>query len=266
MAEKRLPFTKDQMMRIIEQYPTPFHIYDEAAIRANVRKLIKAFSWAPEFKEYFAVKATPNPYILKILKEEGCGADCSSLTELILAQKVGLGGEEIMFSSNDTPAVEYINARELGAIINLDDISHIDYLEKHAGLPEFLCFRYNPGPLREGGNAIIGHPEESKYGLTRKQILDAFRMVRSRGVQRFGLHTMVISNELDPDYFIETANMMFELAIEIKRTLDICVEMINLGGGIGIPYRPEEKAVDLDCLSHGIREAYEKKIVANGLH
>ncbi|MFZ5632333.1 MAG: diaminopimelate decarboxylase family protein [Bacillota bacterium] len=266
MAEKKLPFTKEQLTQIIEQHPTPFHIYDEAAIRANTRKLLKAFSWAPEFKEYFAVKATPNPYILKILKEEGCGADCSSLTELILAKKVGLSGEEIMLSSNDTPAVEFVNARELGAIINLDDISHIDFLEKHAGLPEFLCFRYNPGPLREGGNPIIGHPEESKYGLTRKQILDALRIVQSRGVRRFGLHTMVISNELDSNYFIETANMMFDLVIEIHRTLDIRVEFVNFGGGIGIPYRPEEDPVDLDYLSQGIRKAYEKKIVANGLH
>ncbi len=266
MAEKKLPFTKEQLIKIIEQYPTPFHIYDEAAIRENVRNLLKAFSWAPEFKEYFAVKATPNPYILKILREEGLGADCSSLPELIMAEKAGIVGEDIMFSSNDTPAVEFIKARELGAIINLDDISHIPFLEKHAGIPELICFRYNPGPLREGGNAIIGNPEESKYGLTRKQLLDAYRIMQDRGVRRFGVHTMVISNELDPNYFIETANMMFDLVVEVFRTLEIRMEFVNFGGGIGIPYRPDQDPVDLGYLSRGIKEAYEKKIVLNGLH
>lgn len=266
MAEKYLPFNKEQLIEIIEKYPTPFHIYDEAAIRANARRLVEAFSWAPEFKEFFAVKATPNPHILKLLKEEGFGADCSSLPELILAEKAGIAGEEIIFSSNDTPAGEFLKARELGAIINLDDITHIDFLEKHAGIPELLSFRYNPGPLREGGNAIIGRPEESKYGLTRKQLLDAYRIAQARGVKRFGLHTMVISNELDPNYFIETANMIFELCIEIFRTLGIKVEFVNFGGGIGIPYRPEEESVDLDFLSRGIKKAYDRKIVANDLH
>ncbi|GBF34468.1 diaminopimelate decarboxylase [Desulfocucumis palustris] len=266
MSEKRLPFTREQLLEIIREYPTPLHIYDEAAIRANARKLLEAFSWVSEFKEFFAVKATPNPYILKILKEEGFGADCSSLPELLLAERAGIYGEEIMFSSNDTPAGEFIKARELGAIINLDDISHIEYLERHAGIPEVICFRYNPGPLREGGNAIIGNPEESKYGLTRKQLLDAYKIMQNKGVKRFGLHTMVISNELDPDYFIETANMMFDLVVEIYRTLDIKVEFVNFGGGIGIPYRPGEEPVDLFYLSRGIKDAYEKKIAANGLH
>jgi diaminopimelate decarboxylase len=265
MTEKKLPFTREQLMEIIKEYPTPFHIYDEASIRANARKLLQAFSWAPEFKEYFAVKATPNPYILKILREEGFGADCSSLSELILAERAGIRGGEIMFSSNDTPAIDYVKARELKAVINLDDITHIDYLERHAGIPELLCFRYNPGPLREGGNAIIGNPEESKYGLTREQLFDAIKISKSRGVTRFGLHTMVISNELDPEYFVETANMMFDLVVEIFRSLDIRVEFVNFGGGIGIPYRPGEKAVDLFYLSQGIQRAYEQKITANGL-
>ena len=158
MAEKKLPFTKEQLVDVIKQFPTPFHIYDEKAIRQNVRKLTQAFSWAPEFKEYFAVKATPNPHILKLLREEGLGADCSSLAELILAEKAGMTGEEIILTSNDTPAIEFKKARELGAIINLDDISHIDYLDKHAGIPDMISFRYNPGPLREGGNSIIGNP------------------------------------------------------------------------------------------------------------
>lgn len=265
MAEKKLPFTKEQLSEVIKQYPTPFHIYDEQAIRQNVRKLTQAFSWAPEFKEYFAVKATPNPHILKLLQEEGLGADCSSLPELILAEKAGMTGEEIILTSNDTPAIEFKKARELGAIINLDDISHIDYLDKHAGIPDMISFRYNPGPLREGGNSIIGNPEESKYGLTRKQLLDAYRIMQARGVKRFGIHTMVISNELDANYFIETANMMFDLIIEIYRTLDIKIEFVNFGGGIGIPYRPEQEPVDLTVVSQGIKKAYESKIIANGL-
>lgn len=265
MAEKVIPFTKEQLTEIIKEYPTPFHIYDEQAIRRNVRNLIKAFAWAPEFKEYFAVKATPNPYILQVLREEGLGADCSSLAELILAEKAGMSGEEIILTSNDTPAVEFKKARELGAIINLDDISHIDYLDKHAGIPDMISFRYNPGPLREGGNSIIGNPEESKYGLTRKQLLDAYRIMKSRGVKRFGLHTMVISNELDPNYFVETANMMFDLINEIYRTLDIKVEFVNFGGGIGIPYRPEQEPVNINTISQGIKKAYETKIAANGL-
>lgn len=260
-----MPFTKEQITEVIKKYPTPFHIYDEQAIRQNVRKLINAFSWAPEFKEYFAVKATPNPHLLKILREEGLGADCSSLPELILAEKAGMKGEEIILTSNDTPAIEFEKARELGAIINLDDISHIDYLDKHAGIPEMISFRYNPGPLREGGNSIIGNPEESKYGLTRKQLIDAYRIMKARGVKRFGIHTMVISNELDPNYFIETANMMFDLIIEIYRTLDIKIEFVNFGGGIGIPYRPEQEPVDLSIISKGIKKAYETKIAANGL-
>lgn len=265
MAEKKLPFTKEQLSEVIKQYPTPFHIYDEQAIRQNVRKLTQAFSWAPEFKEYFAVKATPNPHILKLLREEGLGADCSSLAELILAEKAGMTGEEIILTSNDTPAIEFKKARELGAVINLDDISHIDYLDKHVGIPDMISFRYNPGPLREGGNSIIGNPEESKYGLTRKQLLDAYRIMQARGVKRFGIHTMVISNELDANYFIETANMMFDLIIEIYRTLDIKIEFVNFGGGIGIPYRPEQEPVDLMVVSQGIKKAYESKIVVNGL-
>ncbi|KLU59182.1 diaminopimelate decarboxylase [Peptococcaceae bacterium CEB3] len=266
MAAKNLPFTKEQLEQIIAEYGSPFHIYDEQAIRENARRLIKAFAWAPEFEEYFAVKATPNPYILKVLREEGFGADCSSLAELILAEKAGICEENIMLTSNDTPAEEYEKARALGAIINLDDISHIDYLEKYAGLPEMLSFRYNPGPLRAGGNAIIGNPEEAKYGLTGEQLLQAYRIAQAKGVRRFGIHTMVISNELDPAYFIETAKMMFDLVVFIYRELGIWIEMVNLGGGIGIPYRPEEEAVDLEFVAQGIREAYENTIVAEGLH
>jgi len=266
MAEKNVPFSKVELETIIQNYPTPFHIYDEQGIRDNARNLIEAFSWAPGFKEYFAVKATPNPYILKILQEEGIGADCSSLAELILAKQAGIVGENIMFSSNATPAEEYQAAQDLGAIINLDDITHIDYLEKHVGIPEIISFRYNPGPLLQGGNDIIGFPEDAKYGLTRAQIMEAYKIMQEKGVKRFGLHTMVISNELSPDSFVATAVMMFDLVLEIYKTLGIRMEMIDLGGGIGIPYKPEQEAVDLKVVSQGIRKAYEEIIVANGLH
>lgn len=266
MAEKILPFDKAQLEKIIAEHGTPFHIYDEQAIRKNARLLLQAFSWAPEFKEYFAVKATPNPYIMKILREEGIGADCSSLAELILAEKARILEENIVFTSNDTPAEEYEKARQLGAIINLDDITHIDFLEKTVGLPDLLSFRYNPGSLRAGGNAIIGNPEDAKYGLTREQIFEAYKIAQSKGVQRFGIHTMVISNELDPNYFIETANMMFDLIVEIYDKLGIRIEVVNFGGGIGIPYRLEQEPVDLEYVGRGIKEAYEIKIVPNGLH
>ena len=261
---KSLPFSKTEIEQIMQKYPTPFHLYDEQAIRENARELLAAFSWAPGFKEYFAVKAAPNPYLLKILKEEGFGADCSSLAELILADKSGITGENIMFSSNDTPADEFRKAKELGAIINLDDISHIEYLEQHAGLPELLSFRYNPGPVRSG-NAIIGLPQEAKYGLTRKQLLEGYQIVRDKGVKRFGLHTMVVSNELDPYSFIGTAEMLFDLVVEIYQTTGIKIEFVNFGGGIGIPYRPEEKRVDLNLISREIKRAYEEKIKGAGL-
>jgi diaminopimelate decarboxylase len=262
---KTLPFSKAELERIITKYPTPFYIYDEQAIRENARELLAAFSWAPGFKEFFAVKATPNPHILKVLKEEGFGADCSSLAELIIAEKVGVTGENIMFSSNDTPAHEFIKARDLGAVINLDDISHIDFLEKHAGLPELISFRYNPGPLR-GGNAIIGQPQEAKYGFTREQILKGYSIVRDRGARRFGLHTMVVSNELDPNSYIATAEMLFDLVVEIYQTTGIKIEFVNFGGGIGIPYRPADKKVDINLVSRGIKAAYEDKIIKQGLH
>jgi diaminopimelate decarboxylase len=264
MIGKKLPFTKEQLEKIIETYPTPFHIYDEKAIRAFARKFTAAYSWNPGFKEYYAIKACPNPYLMKILRSEGFGIDCSSMAELELAERVGLRGDEIMFTSNDTPAEEYIKAKQLGAIINLDDISHIEYLEKHAGLPELVCFRYNPGALKDG-NVIIGQPEEAKYGFTREQLFEGYRMLKEKGVTRFGIHTMVASNELDPNYFVETAEILLELIVEISKTLDIRFEFVNLGGGIGIPYRPEQTPVDLDVMSQGIQKLYEELIVVNGL-
>ncbi len=264
MALQKIPFTKEQIETIADRHPTPFHIYDEAAIRDNARRLTRAFSWAPGFREYFAVKALPNPYILKLLKEEGFGADCSSLPELVLADRVGLSGESIMFTSNDTPAQEYVKARQLGAVINLDDISHIPFLAEHAGVPELICFRYNPGPLR-AGNAIIGKPEEAKYGFTREQLFEGYRRVKELGAKRFGLHTMIASNELNPDYFVETAKMLYELAVDLHRRLGIRLEFVNIGGGIGIPYRPEQQAVDLSYVSAGIRRAYDSIGRAAGL-
>jgi len=266
MSEKKIPFSQSQIEAISQHFPTPFHIYDEQAIRENARRFIRAFSWAPQFQEYFAVKATPNPAILTILKEEGIGADCSSLAELILSEQVGIAGENIMFTSNNTPAREFQKASELGAIINLDDISHIAYLEEHVGLPEVLCFRYNPGPLMQNGNNIIGYPEDAKYGLTKAQIFEAYKTVHDKGVKRFGLHTMVVSNELDSKSLIGTANMMFDLAVELYEKLGIKLEFINLGGGIGIPYQLDQQSVDLEELGAAIHQAYDKKIKSAGLH
>ena len=261
MAQKKLPFTKEKILEIIRQYPTPFHIYDEAGIRGNAKKFRQAFGILHGFKEFFAVKALPNPFILKILKEEGFGADCSSFPELLLSEKAGITGENIMFSSNDTPANEYRKAVELGAIINLDDISHIQFLESNAKLPDIICFRYNPGPSR-AGNIIIGDPKEAKYGLTREQLFEAYGICREKGIKRFGLHTMIISNELNPDFFAETAKMMFELAAELNEKLGIKLEFINLGGGLGIPYRPEQRALDYEKLASKIKNAYDD-ILAN---
>ncbi|HEY4249355.1 MAG TPA: diaminopimelate decarboxylase [Lacunisphaera sp.] len=267
MTDKTLPFTKAQLEAIAAKVPTPFHLYDEVAMRKNARAFNKAFEWVPGgFVNYYAVKALPNPYVMSALKDEGLGGDCSSLAELMLCEAVGITGNKIVFTSNDTPDYEYQKAAELGAIINLDDISHIAYLEKALGgkLPGMLCFRYNPGPLKEG-NVIIGKPEEAKYGFTRPQLFEGYRILKEKGVKRFGLHTMVASNELNPDYFVETAQMLFDLVVELNRELGIRFEFINLGGGIGIPYKPEQTAVDLKYVGAKIEAAYNKTIVANSL-
>jgi diaminopimelate decarboxylase len=265
MTEKLLPFTREEIQKIAQTNPTPFHIYDEKAIRENARALASAFSWAEGFREFFAVKACPNPHILSIMKEEGFGADCSSMAELVMCERLGVRGESVMFTSNDTPSAEYVKARELGAIINLDDISHIDFLQKHAGLPELISFRYNPGALREG-NPIIGKPEQAKYGFTREQLFEGYRAVRDRGVKRFGLHAMIVSNELNLDYHLETARMLFDLVADLSKELGIRFEMVNLGGGYGIPYKPEQTRIDWQALGRGIREVYEAGIRARGLH
>ena len=262
---KILPFGKEKIVEIIKKYPTPFYIYDEKAIRQNAGDFLKAFGKLEGFREFFAVKATPNPFILKILQEEGFGVDCSSLPELLMAEKLGFKGEQIMFSSNDTPAEEFRKAKQLGAVINLDDISHIEFLEKTAGIPNLVCLRYNPGPARKG-NEIIGKPEEAKYGLTREQIIEAYKILKRKGVKRFGMHTMIISNELNESYFIETARMMFELAVEVYQKTGVKVEFVNLGGGIGIPYKPEDKPVSYDKIVDGVKKAYNEVIVKNKLN
>jgi diaminopimelate decarboxylase len=264
MTEKTLPFSKEEIAKIAEKFPTPFHIYDEKGMREYARKFVNAFSWNPGFKEYYAIKSAPNPFLMKLLRQEGFGIDCSSMAELVLAERVGLSGEEIMFTSNDTPAYEYKKAIELGAIINLDDFAHISYLEEKVGLPELVCFRFNPGTLKEG-NAIIGHPEESKYGFTREQLFEGYKVLRDKGISRFGIHTMVASNELNTDYFVETARILFDVIVELNRTLGIRFEFANLGGGIGIPYKPDQQAVDLDRMSAGIQLAYKELITVNGL-
>lgn len=265
MNTKTFPLTREQTEALTQEHPTPFHLYDEAGIRENAQRLTAAFSILPGFREHFAVKATPNPFLLTILASEGFGADCSSLAELRLCEKAGISGERIMFTSNETPDAEFREACRLGAIINLDDITHIDALVEATGsLPETLCFRFNPGATK-AGNTIIGHPEEAKYGLTRDQLFEAYAKARDLGVKTFGLHTMVVSNELDAQYHVETARMLFELAVELKERLDIRLSFINTGGGIGIPYRPDETAVNYEAVARGAREAYEAIIVPAGL-
>ena len=263
-GSKPLPIPEAELEDLAARVPTPFHVYDAEGIAANLRRLKAAFAWHGDFLEYFAVKATPIPAILKLLASEGTGADCSSLAELVMSERCGFSGDRIMFTSNDTPAEEFAKARALGAVINLDDISHIPFLEKAAGLPPLVCCRFNPGPLKQG-NAIIGKPEEAKYGFTRDQLFEGYRILRDKGVKRFGLHTMVASNELNPQYFIDTATMVFSLAAEISRELGITFELLNLGGGIGIPYRPEDVPVDIERVGSGIAESYRANYASHGL-
>lgn len=262
--KKTLPFSNELIKALAEEYPTPFYLYDEQAIRRNVRRFTNAFAGFPAFQEYFAVKAAPNPHLVKIFKEEGCGVDCSSMAELFIAEKVGFGGEDIFMSANDAPIEEYAKAKEMGAIINFDDISNIDYVEKNIGLPQMLSCRYNPGPLRTG-NSIIGNPIEAKYGFTRDQIYEGYKMLKDKGIEHFGIHTMVASNELNPEYFLETARMMFDLVAKLKVIVGVDIEVINLGGGLGIPYIPEDKAINYEELAADIMDIYQEKIVQRGL-
>ena len=238
---KKVPFvTKEQLDEIVKKYPTPFHLYDEKGIRENARKLKQAFAWNPGFKEYFAVKATPNPTILKILKEEGCGTDCSSLTELMMSERMGFAGNDIMFSSNDTPAEEFRKARELDATINLDDITHIDFLKESAGIPKKISCRFNPGGVFELGTDIMDNPGDAKYGMTKEQILEAYSRLKELGVETFGMHAFLASNTVSNAYYPALAKILFELAVEIKEKTGVKLSFINLSGGVGNPYTQDK--------------------------
>lgn len=260
------PFvTKDQLEEICKKYPTPFHLYDEAGIRKTARDLYKAFSWNKGFKEYFAVKATPNPTILKILAEEGCGTDCSSLTELMMSERCGIVGKNIMFSSNDTPAEEFIKCRELGGIINLDDITHIDFLKETAGIPDTISCRFNPGGVFELGTDIMDNPGDAKYGMTRPQLTEAYKRLKDLGVKEFGLHAFLASNTVSNEYYPELARILFQVAVEIKEETGVELSFINLSGGIGIPYTPDKEPNDIFVIGEGVRKAFEEVLVPAGL-
>ncbi len=262
----KTPFlTKEKAEEIIAQYPTPFHIYDEKGIRENARNLYKAFSWNKGFKEYFAVKATPNPTILKILKEEGCGTDCSSLTELMMSEKMGFSGDEIMFSSNDTPAEEFKYARKLNATINLDDFTHIDFLEKTCGIPEKISCRFNPGGKFAIATTIMDNPGDAKYGMTKDQIIEAYRVLKSKEVKRFGMHAFLASNTVTNEYYPTLAKILFEVAVEIKEKTGVELSFINLSGGIGIPYTPDKEPNDIFVIGEGVKKVYDEVLVPAGL-
>ena len=262
---KKSFLTKEQIAEVTKKYPTPFHIYDEKGIRENARNMAKAFSWNKGFKEYFAVKATPNPYIMQILKEEGCGFDCSSLTELMMSEAVGSTGTEIMFSSNATPPAEFVKARSVDAIINLDDFTHIAFLEKVAGLPKRICCRYNPGGVYEVSNGIMDNPGDAKYGMTKEQLIEGYKILMSKGVEEFGIHSFLCSNTVTNDYYPMLARTLFELAVEVKEQTGANITFINLSGGVGIPYRPEQPANDIFVIGEGVRKAFEEIMVPAGM-
>ena len=268
---KKIFVNKQQLECIAQDYPTPFYLYDEQGIRENARALNKAFGWNPGFKEYFAVKATPNPQILKILHEEGCGTDCSSLTELIMSDRCGFRGGEIMFSSNDTPAEEFKLAAELGATINLDDITHIDFLKDTIGyIPKKICCRFNPGGVftlgeSKEGFQVMDNPGDAKYGMTRAQISEAYKRLKELGAEEFGIHAFLASNTLSNDYYPALARILFQLAVELKEETGCHITFINLSGGVGVPYRPEQSANDIAVIGEGVRKAYEEVLVPAGM-
>lgn len=263
---KKVPFvTKEQLDEIVKSYPTPFHLYDEKGIRENARKLKQAFAWNPGYKEYFAVKATPNPTILRILQEEGCGTDCSSMTELMMSERMGFRGDDIMFSSNDTPAEEFVKARQLDATINLDDISHIDFLEKCAGIPKKISCRFNPGGVFELGTDIMDNPGDAKYGMTREQIIEAYSRLKELGVETFGMHAFLASNTVTNEYYPALARILFELAVEIKEKTGVQLSFINLSGGIGIPYTPDKEPNDILAIGEGVHQVYDEILIPAGM-
>ena len=261
------PFvTKEQVEEIVKTYPTPFHLYDEKGIRENAKALKEAFAWNPGYKEYFAVKATPNPFLLQILKEYGCGCDCSSYTELLMSDAVGIDGHDIMFSSNDTPEEDFILADKLGAIINLDDITHIDFLEKTIGhIPETISCRYNPGGIFKISNDIMDNPGDSKYGMTTEQITEAFKTLKAKGAKEFGIHAFLASNTVTNDYYPMLAKVLFEQAVRLQKETGVHIKFINLSGGIGIPYTPDQEPNDIRVIGEGVREAFEEILVPAGL-
>ena len=260
------PFaTLEQLREIEKKVPTPFYLYEEKGIRENARKLRQAFSWNPGYREYFAVKATPNPHLLKILKEEGCGADCSSLTELMLADAVGFKGSEIMFSSNDTPDEDFLLAAKLGATINLDDFTHIDILNSLAGIPETVCCRYNPGGVFKASNAIMDNPGEAKYGFTREQLAEGFRKLRALGAKHFGLHAFLASNTTGNEYYPALAAILFRLAVDLAKETGAKIAFVNLSGGVGVPYRPEQEPADILKIGRQVKKAYDEILVPAGM-
>ena len=267
MNTKKPFVTKEQIEEIVKSYPTPFHIYDEKGIRENARALKDAFSWNKGFREYFAVKATPNPFILKVLQSEGCGFDCSSYTELLLSNDVGGKGDDIMFSSNATPDEDFKKAFELGAIINFDDFTHIDVLDKLTGIPETVCCRYNPGGefKTDGSPNVMDTPRDAKYGMTHEQIIEAYKILKSKGAKRFGMHAFLASNTLTNEYYPTLARIMFRAAVEIKEKAGVELSFINLSGGVGIPYRPDQPANDIKVIGEGVRKAYEEILVPAGM-
>jgi diaminopimelate decarboxylase len=260
------PFvTKEQIEEITKTYPTPFHIYDEKGIRENARKLKQAFSWNPGFKEYFAVKATPNPTILRILKDEGCGCDCSSYTELLMSEKVGVTGSDIMFSSNDTPAEDFKLAARLGANINLDDYTHIQFLKDTCGVPETICCRYNPGGTFSISTTIMDNPGDAKYGMTKEQLFKAYVELKEAGAKRFGLHSFLASNTVTNEYYPTLAKILFEVAVELKEKTGIELSFINLSGGVGVPYTPDKEPNDILKIGEGVHKVYQEVLEPAGL-
>lgn len=263
--EKKPFVTKEKIEEIVQKYPTPFHIYDEKGIRENAAKVKQAFAWNKGFKEFFAVKATPNPFLINILREYGCGVDCSSMTELMLSHAIGCKGEDIMFSSNDTPAEEFKYAREIGATINLDDFTHIDFLEKVAGIPETISCRFNPGGYFSIANSIMDNPGDAKYGFTKDQIIEGFKILKTKGAKRFGIHAFLASNTVTNDYYPELARILFELAVEIRDKTGCDIKFINLSGGVGIPYKPDAEPNDIIAIGEGVHKVYDEVLTANGM-
>ena len=263
--EKKPFVTKEQVEEIVKKYPTPFHIYDEKGIRENARKVKEAFAWNPGFREYFAVKATPNPFLINILREYGCGTDCSSKTELMLSKAIGCKGEEIMFSSNDTPPEEFVYANKLGAIINLDDFTHIDVIDKLIGIPETISCRFNPGGLFSIANSIMDNPGDAKYGFTKEQLIEGFKILKAKGAKNFGIHSFLASNTVTNDYYPSLAKILFERAVEIKNKTGCHIKFINLSGGVGIPYKPDGTPNDIIAIGEGVHKVYDEVLVPNGM-